>query len=151
VGLKLLYPLTDLICLGCCFLSVGAEYAIGRFFREIALFETSRYQSVHYLVYWIECQLVSISMITFILWFKLLHSKMQAFRSITILLSAIRLMLVELASFFWIMLIVCVGFGTSKFLLHGSSESRSFTNAIGAEFWLSIKGDLDDSVKHMYL
>jgi hypothetical protein len=52
-------------------------------------------------------------------------------------------MMGELISFFSILLIIYLGFGTTKFLVpRQDGEVQTFLSAIGAEFWASIDGEL---------
>jgi len=55
-----------------------------------------------------------------------------------VLLSAITTMIVELVSFFGILIMFYVAFGSTKFLLSGSDDEGSFATAIFTQFWASI-------------
>ena len=106
---------------------------------------TQSYQPMHTLAYNVEAQTGSVAVVTLLLWAKLLTSKLQAFRKITILLAAIKQMVMELLSFFWILAIFYIAFGTTKFILpHYAAEKRDYTTAVIAEFWASIDEEISD-------
>jgi hypothetical protein len=75
---------------------------------------------------------------------------MQAFRPITILLSAMKQMMGELFSFALILSIVFLGFGTAKFVSpHYSARKQGYMRILLTEFWAAISGDreeVDDDV-----
>lgn len=64
---------------------------------------------------------------------KLVTSKVHAFRSIIILLKAIRHMIVALANFFIVLIITYFTVGSAKFLV--SPNSVGYFDAIIGEFW----------------
>jgi hypothetical protein len=67
-------------------------------------------------------------------------SKMKAFSTITVLFSAIKLMMKELKGFCGILIITYLAFGATKFLLPGNI-TKGFISAIVSEFWASIAGE----------
>ena len=69
---------------------------------------------------------------------KLVTNKLQAFRSIIILLSAIKQMICALGNFFVILLITYSTVGSAKFLV--LPHSNGYFDSIVNEFWASVTG-----------